>query len=226
MSARERLTQLIDLASGDAPDEHRALALELADIILDWPEDYPAHMQASFELLLEKIVTQLDCQTRKELVARVASEPAAPLALLNELFFDCGPDLREAIVARNAKENAPEDVFSTPVDEPLLLQAAREYPRETFTQTFSRLLGIPVAVAMHAFADASGEGLAILCKGAQLSRATYSTIAMLTEASLESAERKLELYETVAEEASARMLQVWRDRRDGYRPTSDGVRAA
>jgi hypothetical protein len=91
---------------------------------------------------------------------------------------------------------------------------------------FARLLGVPVAVAGRAIADASGEGLALLCKGARLSRATFSTIAVLSDASLDSAERKLELYEAVPEETSIRMVQVWRERRDGYRTASDGVRAA
>jgi hypothetical protein len=226
MSAREHLTRLIDLASGSEPHERRALALELADIVLDWPEDYPAHMRASFTLLLEKLVTPLDCQTRKELAARFVADPAAPLGLLNEFFFDCGHDMRQAIVARNALEHTPCETPGAPIDEPSLVQAAREYPPETFAQMFARLLGIPVAVAGRAIADTSGEGLALLCKGARLSRATFSTIAVLSDASLDSAERKLELYETVPEETSIRMIQVWRQRRDGYRTVSDGIRAA
>jgi uncharacterized protein (DUF2336 family) len=213
MSARERLTRLIDLAPGGAPEERRQLAMELAEVLLDWPADYPAHMRTSFALLLEKIVVQLDGRARRELARRFAPDPAAPLALLNELYFDSGRELRETILKRNAQASMVEAFEPSPIDEPSLIRAARDYPPETFAQTFARLLGIPLATAGRAIADVSGEGLVILCKGAHLSRATFSTIAMLTDASLDSAQRKLELFETVPEEISARMVQFWRAQR-------------
>ncbi len=226
MSARERLTQLIDLAAGGAPEERRNLAMELAEVLQDWPQDYPAHMRASFALLLEKILAQLDGETRKVLAARFAPDPAAPLGLLNELFFDCGHELRRTILARNAQKHLSGEVTAPPIDESILVRAVREYPLETFVQTLARLLGIPLVTAGRAVADASGEGLAILCKGAQLSRATFSTIAMLTDASLDAGRRKLELYETVPEETSATMVQFWRAQRDSRRTAADGIRAA
>ena len=206
MSARERLTRLIDFAPGGAPEERRQLAMDLAEVLLDWPADYPAHMRASFALLLEKIVVQLDCQARRELAARFAPDAAAPLTLLNELYFDSSREMRESILKRNAQSRMQDEIVSSAIDEPSLIRAAREYPSETFAQTFARLLGIPLATAVRAIADASGEGLVILCKGAHLSRATFSTIAMLTDVSLDSGQRKLELFETVPEEISARMV--------------------
>jgi hypothetical protein len=181
-------------------------------------------MRASFSLLLEKIVGQLDCPTRKELAARFASDPAAPLALLNELFFDCEAAARATIIARNTEAGGQAESNLSPIDEASLIQAAREYPPETFKQTFARLLGVPAAVAGRAIADTDGDGLALLCKGARLSRATYSTIAMLTDASPDLAERKLELYETVVAESSTLMLQVWRERRDQHRTSSESTR--
>jgi len=213
MSARERLTRLIDLAPGGAPEERRQLAIELTEVLLDWPEDYPEHMRASFALLLEKIVVQLDGPSRKELAARFSPGVEAPLSLMNELYFDSGREMREAILRQNAQAAMDDEFAPLPVDEPSLIRAAREYPPETFAQTFARLLGIPLVTAARAIADASGEGLVILCKGAHLSRATFSTIAMLTDASLDSAQRKLELFEIVPEDISARMVQFWRAQR-------------
>jgi len=213
MSVRERLTRLIDLAPGGEPEERRQLAMELAEVLLDWPADYPAHMRASFALLLEKIVVQLDGRARRQLAARFAPGSAVPLTLLNELYFDSGRDMREAILRRNAQASMRDEFEPLPIDEPSLIRAAREYPPGTFAQAFARLLGIPLATAARAIADVSGEGLVILCKGAHLSRTTFSTIAMLTDASLDSAQRKLELFETVPEEISARMVQFWRAQR-------------
>jgi hypothetical protein len=217
MSARERLTQLIDLASSGAPEERGKLAMELAEVLVDWPEDYPPHMRASFALLLEKIAGQLDCTARKDLAARLAPHVTVPLSLLNELFFDSSREQRDTILARNEQENSQGEVAPASIDEPSLVRAVREYPPETFVQTFARLLGISATTAGRAVSDSSGEGLTILCKGAQISRATFSTIAVLTDASLDSAERKLELYETVEEGTAAHLVQFWRARREARR---------
>jgi hypothetical protein len=226
MSARERLSQLIVLASSDTRAERGMLAMELADILTDWPEEYPPHMRESFTILLEKIVDQLDDHERRTLAARLAPNSTTPLTLLNGLFFDTSPDLRGAVLTRNSQERHREEIVPMPVDELYLVQAAREYPPETFVRTLARLLCIPVALAGRAMADANDEGLAILCKGARVSRTTFSTLAMLTDISLLSAERKLERYETVPEEASARMIQFWRAQRDTSNFMDDGIQAA
>jgi hypothetical protein len=195
-------------------------------VLLDWPPDYPAHMRSSFTLLLEKIAVQLDCQTRRELAARFAAAPDAPLPLLNELFFDSARETRADIVAR-MMQCPPDDELAAPVvDEATLIRAVRDYPPEVFVQTLARLLGIPAATAARAVADASGEGLAILCKGARLSRMSFSTIAMLTDASLESAQRKLDMYDAIADDTSIRVVQYWRAQRNARPVRASGAEAA
>jgi uncharacterized protein (DUF2336 family) len=210
MSARERLTQLIDLASDDVPKQRHALAMELADVLLDWPDGYPSHMRSSFALLLEKISPQLDCETRRDLAARLASHSAAPLSLLNELFFDAGRDARDAILARIGLSGIDAAAAGEMIDERVLIKAVRDYPAETFLQTIARLTGVPAAVAARAATDDSGEGLALLCKGAQISRTTFSTIIVLANASPDSVERRLQAWDCVSAEPAARLVQFWR----------------
>jgi hypothetical protein len=225
MSARERLTQLIDLASASAGEERGALAVELAQVLADWPHDYPAHMRASFALLLERISRELDDATRKDVAGRVASDMTAPLGLLNEFFFEFAPDKRTVFLSRISAEVA----LSGPplaVDEPALIHAVRSYPRETFVQTVSRLTGIPLSIAARAVADASGEGFGLLCKGAGLSRTAYSTIVMLTDASLDAGERKLVLHEAIPEDTAIRLVHFWRTRREARRNIPETVAAA
>ncbi|MGD0190625.1 MAG: DUF2336 domain-containing protein [Rhizomicrobium sp.] len=226
MSARERLTQLIDLASGEAPGDWCGLARELADVLVDWPEDYPAHMRPSFALLLEKIASHLEAQTRTEIGERLAHIDTTPPALLNEFFFDCGREGRDMILARVA-QSAGSAVDDAPtVDEPMLVKAARDYPPDIFLHTFARLTGVPAATGTRAIGDGSGEGLAILCKGARVSRSTFSTIVLLTDASLGSAEHKLEAFDSVSDDSSATMVQFWRLQRGAAAIRTNGAEAA
>ena len=78
--AKQRLTHLIELASTDAPETRRTLAVELCDLLIDWPPHYPAAMREPFEALLEKTVRIIDCETRRSLIAKLASREAKPRA--------------------------------------------------------------------------------------------------------------------------------------------------
>ena len=210
MSARERLCQLVDLASAGGPDERRRLAAELTDILLAWPADYPAQMRLSFGLLLQKISVELDGETRRDIAGRLAADRSVPLALLNELYFDATQDARKAILARNAQTPLPNEDGYPCVDEAALMGAVRTSAHGAFAPALARFLDVPDEVASRCVADASGEGLALLCRGAHLSRLAFSTIVMLTDASLVSAQRKLEAYDRTSAEVAARMVQFWR----------------
>jgi hypothetical protein len=50
----------------------------------------------------------------------------------------------------------------------------------------------------------------ILCRGASLPRLVYSTITMLADASLKAAERKLELFDAVADVPARGLVRSWR----------------
>jgi hypothetical protein len=213
MSARERLTQLIDLASGEAPKDRCVLARELVDVLVDWPADYPAHMRPSFALLLEKIAPHLEPHARGEIGERLAHVESVPLPLLNEFFFDCGREGRDMVLVRTMQSVGSIDRDELPVDERTLVKAARDYPQDIFAHTFARLACVPVTVVSRALDDASGEGLAILCRGARMSRTAFSTIVLLTDASLDSAERKLDAFDAAPEDSSAKMVRFWRMQR-------------
>jgi hypothetical protein len=58
--ARARLNSLVELATENAPEKRRALAIELCDLLLAWPANYPATMREPFEALLEKTVRLID----------------------------------------------------------------------------------------------------------------------------------------------------------------------
>ena len=210
MSAREHLAALIDRTSSGTPDDRRAIALELASTLCDWPADYPEQLRSAYALLLEKIAPQLESDTRVELAARLSRHADIPLSLMSEFFFDTRADVRAAILARHVEERASTGANVPAVNEAALIRAVRDYPPETFGRVMAKLFGIAPSTAARIIADASGDGLAILCKGARLSRVAFSTMAMLTDASLGSAQRKLNQFDSVPEDAAACMVQCWR----------------
>lgn len=209
MHARERLNQLVELASCETPEERRTLALRLTDVLLDWPRDYPESKRESFAWLLEKVLLQLDDKTRRSVATRFVHRPDAPPGILSELYLDATRDERNVILARLAEER-PFDESAPAPDESVLIRAARELPPDKFVTVLSRLLSLPAAIATRIVADASGDGLAILCKGARLSRLTHSTICTLLESSPVRVGNKLDRYEHIPPETAARMLRYWR----------------
>lgn len=204
MDTRERLVGLMEMAR--EPGNRRALALELAALLLECPPD----ARETVAQVLEKIALRLDGETRAELASRLAGEACAPLSLLGDLFFDAGEEARKTIFARIAGDASHAEACAKAVDEAALLAAVRKYPRGTFVQVLSRMLGIPAPTAARIVVDPRGEGLAILCKGAELSRATYSTLTLLTEASAARAEQLLDAYDRVPNGTSAQLVAVWR----------------
>jgi hypothetical protein len=104
--------------------------------------------------------------------------------------------------------------------------AARVLPREVRRDVIAMVRGgeeIAVALAegaglSHAkvaeiLADASGHGLAIACKGAGLSRAAFSAIALMSavDADLNGAYAMLDEFDAVPLTEASRQLRAWRD---------------
>ena len=95
---KERLSHLLELAAQGA-GERAALAGEVADLLLDWPETYPAGMRATFEALLEKIVREID------LVRVKGRAGAAPVyELVGRAGHPIDPTFAEALTAYRSRK--------------------------------------------------------------------------------------------------------------------------
>jgi hypothetical protein len=200
---KERLSHLLELAAQGA-GERAALAGEVADLLLDWPAGYPAGMRATFEALLEKIVREVDFKSRTLLAPRFADRADVPLTLLNE-FFLCAPDgMRAAILARNDSTGATDRL---PVDSEALLHAARA--TDDFGGALAHLARLPEDLAATIASDAGA--LAVLCKGAGVSRATFSAIAILAgpARSVHDNFAMLAAYDEVPANGAAQLLAFW-----------------
>lgn len=210
--AKQRLTHLIELATTDAPENRRALAVELCDLLIDWPAHYPAAMREPFEALLEKTVRNIDADTRRALIVKLAARHETPVTLLNEFYFDAPQDTRDAIVLRNALLDGATAATAGHTDEAALVSAARAKPQDQFTQTFADLLGVARGTADNILHDHSGHALAVACKGAHLGRATFSALAVLSEAgmALDAARERLSSFDSVPLTGAERLLDFWR----------------
>jgi hypothetical protein len=216
-NARERLTHLVELASQSAPEKGRALALELCDLLLDWPEDYSSAMRVPFEALMEKVVRGLDPATRKLVAARLASSAETPVNLLNGFFFDVPAELKQTILARNdVADGTPESGMRDDDAEAMLLDAMRADGDCDFTNLLGKCFAIDIAAAELVASDA--RAFAIVCRGAQFTRATYSSVSLLRfgayPVSLEADYAHLNLFDDIPPNAASRMLRYWRSRRD------------
>jgi hypothetical protein len=201
-----RLNRLVELATENAPETRRKLAVELCDLLLDWP--YPATTREPFEALLEKTVRLIDRDTRHALIARIANAPGARREFLNEFFFDSTPELRAVILERNANGATPATIA---IDEGALVKAARD--DDSFADAFAWHFGVASETAARIVGDASAQSLALATRGAHFSRATFSALVLLVCPGKPSdIETRLAAYEAVDESSAAAMLTYWRGR--------------
>jgi hypothetical protein len=202
---RERLNRLLDLAAR-GPVGRAALLGELADLLLDWPADYAVAMRGPFEALFEKTAREVDAATRAAIAARLDGHEELPVSLLNEFYFEAPIALRARILALN---EATDGEFHgvDDVDAAALVEAARTM-NGAFADRFASALSLPPAVMTDIFADASGQSLAVACKGARLDRAAFSAIALLTS----SDPSRLAHFDAVPQAGAERLLDFWRAR--------------
>lgn len=213
-SARERLTRLVELAGQEGLDARRALAGELADLLLAWPSIYPRGMREPFEALLEKTVRDIGPQMRASLADRFIAAEDTPLAILNLLVFDAAPETQNAILFRNASElETSAMIVRIPVNEAALLAAARGATIAGLPAVLAVRLGIPLEIAHAVLADSSAAMLAVLCKGANLRRQTFSALAVITKSntSAEISYGRLAAYDAVSESGAKALLAFWRE---------------
>lgn len=171
-SAKERLSHLLELAA-QGPEQRAALAGEVADLLIDWPPQYPPAMRATFAALLEKIVREVDAPARASLARRCEGAANLPLTLQSEFFLAASPAMQDAILAANdAAGTAPRVVLNAEA----LLAASRV--SKDFAGALASIAGLPQGVTRAIVRDA--RALATLCKGAGIRRAAFSAMAILT----------------------------------------------
>src|SRR5260221_8322071 len=206
---KERLSYLLELASqGDTA--RATLAHEISGILLDWPAQYSDSAKLPFEALLEKTLREIDDETRMAVAARFAQSADAPVDIVNELFFASSAAMRGDIIARNLGVDRVEE--SQPdFDERALLDAAR-FKREDCSTILGRSLRIAKATADAILNDVTGQSLVIASKGAHVSRATFSTLAILcnTARGNEDTHLRLEGYDDIPSSAAEQILASWR----------------
>ena len=216
LSAKERLIHLLDLAE-KGPALRAALAEEVTDLLLDWPADCPDAMRIPCEALLERAARDVDAATRARLAQRADGHPELPVALLNALFFVASEPLKKSIVARN--EDAAElPADKDAADETALIKAARV--NKAFVAEFARQIHVSIETAQDILTDTSGQSLAVACKGAHVTRAGFSALAMLTAKDATCGTR-LEAYDCVPLHAAERMLHAWRTHNPDHRAAAE-----
>jgi hypothetical protein len=224
LSARERLTRLVDLASEAGVSARRELTGELADLLLDWPPSYPATMREPFEALLEKALREVEPPARTLLAERFVKHSGMPLMVLNQLFFDAPPEIRTTILSRNANNSAHAEAMPH-IDGALLLFAARRARPDGLAETLAIWFGIKPEIAASALGDHSAHSLAILCKGAQLTRAAFSALAVLARPDVAGDEhyRRLAVYDSVPDDGARALLVFWRRQLDPIPPAVEAA---
>ena len=94
-------------------------------------------------------------------------------------------------------------------DAALLVAAARDAKLGDFTERFGSAFAIAPCTAETILCDASGEALAVLCKGAHLDRAAFSALALLKGVHADDTTAQLAAFDTVPQHAAERLTRTW-----------------
>jgi hypothetical protein len=208
-TSKERLMHLLKLAA-EGESARAQLVQDLSAILIDWPSEYAQTARLPFETLLEKTIREADAGTSAQVADLFARRRDTSVVLLNRLFFAASAETRDRIVARN--DGVPERAAGpADFDEDALVLEAR-CSGETFPAHFARGVGLSDDIAEEILRDESGRALAIACKGAHARRATFSALAVLTDASraIDDSYTRLASYDAVPLGAAEHMLAHWR----------------
>lgn len=206
-TAKERLCHLLELAE-EGPAQRTALVGELADLLLDWPSDWPEAMRTPVVALLEKTVRETDNDTRAKLAARLGGHGELPLDLVNEFYLSAPARVRREILMRNELVGDEASDTAAP-DAAFLVATARDARVRDFAERLGSAFGIAPRTAQTILSDQSGEPLAVLCKGAHLDRAAFSALALLKGAPKDDTHALLAAFDTVPQHAAERLTQTW-----------------
>ena len=104
------------------------------------------------------------------------------------------------------------------LNEALLVQLMRAGQTTEFVHAFARLADIDVKTAQRIVQARNTEGIAIVARSARFDRSTFSTLALLLDASptrsSEATRDLLALYDQVTPESAQRVMRFWKVRRD------------
>ncbi len=180
MTASQKLSHLLQLAD-QGPALRAALAEEVAELLINWPSDYPASMRGICETLLAKAARDVDAATRARLRVQLYSDPELAARVLP----------RESI-SHN------------------LVAAARN---GDLPAVLADSLGVEGRMAQQILEDESGAALAVACKGAQIDRAAFSALALLTRPGRDRAGMVavLDAYDSMPLSEATRVLRGWRE---------------
>lgn len=199
-AAKEQLGHLLVLV---AERQWTPLALALADLLLSWPADYPDAMRPPMQALFETALREAETTTVAEIAPRFAGRGDLPVKVLNAFYLSAPAAMRREILLRNGME--PETAEFQPADGAMILAAARNGVRD-FLSAFATGAKLPRKTASLILSDASGEALAVLCRGAGLNQASFSAIALLKGPR----DLPLSVFDTVGEKAAAHLVADWR----------------
>ena len=183
MPASEKLSHLLQLAD-QGPALRAALAEEVTELLTHWPSDYPGSMRSVCETLLAKAAHDVDAETRARLRLQLQLQSHSELA----------------------QRVLPQDTAAQ-----TLVDAARS--GKDLTAVLGQSLGVEEETARQILDDASGTALAVACKGAQIDRAAFSALAVLTHPSRNRSQAFaiLDAFDKVAMSEAAYTLHRWRE---------------
>jgi hypothetical protein len=164
-------------------------------------------MTASNDRLLRLVALARDSAPvqREMLIGELAE-------LLADWPQDCPQSMRKAFELLLDKKRREAEAAT--LDEPALIARARTQKRQDWTVEFAGYIGIDAETAARIVREPTGEALAVACKAARLSRATFSALAVLAaredSASIDEIYARLANYESVSEEAAREIMAGWR----------------
>jgi hypothetical protein len=182
MAASQKLSHLLQLAD-QGPALRSALAEEVAELLTNWPSDYPASMRGVCEALLAKAARDVDSATRARLRVQLYSDP----------------ELSARVLPRESAGH-------------ILVGAARKGDNDGVVKTLSDALGVDEAMARQILDDESGAALAVACKGSGLDRAAFSALALMAHPGRDRthAYAVLDAFDNVPTSEATRVLRGWR----------------
>lgn len=204
--AKDRLKRFLALAD-QGPAQRAALAEELVDFLVDWPQECPLAMRGPVLALLDMTLQEADGLLRKRLAARLAALDDLPLGLANEIFHCAPATMRERLLNRNAEAGGLQPL--TAYDPLLLLIAARDEERDQLAHRLVGAMHVPLSTATGVLSDESGLSLAVLCKGCRLGRAFYSSLALLAFRGVAGGAVRLAAYDRVPQRAADHLTACW-----------------
>jgi hypothetical protein len=164
------------------PTLRAALAEEVAELLIEWPGDCPTDMRGACEALLARAAREVDDNILARLQARLSVDAALAARVLPGGEF----------LGRN------------------LIQAARR--GSDVMVPLAKALNLSPAHARELFSDPSGHALALACKALRLSRAAFSTLAIILgrKSDITQSYATLNIYDATNAAQATEQLQIWR----------------